>query len=178
MLTNTKDTFGAISRFTHWFVLILFLMVTLGGLRASELEKGAEKLDMIFMHKSVGVMILTLMLFRVVWKLSNPTPVALSSDIKNIRLSKFIQFLLMVLLIAQPVVGVLMSQASGHAVSPFGFFDLPTLVAEDASLAETMKKIHGRLWIAIVGLTLAHLAGSLKQHYILKNRTLLRMLKG
>ncbi len=178
MLTNTKEAFGIISRSIHWLVLILFVMVTLGGLRGSELEEGTEKMDMIFMHKSVGVTILILMLFRVVWKIANPTPAALNSDIKTIRLSRAIQLLLIVLLIAQPIVGIVMTQAAGHPVTPFGFFDLPALTEENESLSETMKLIHGRLWIVIIGLTLAHLAGSLIQHFILKNRTLLRMLKG
>lgn len=178
MLTNSKETFGVISRSIHWLVLTLFMMVTLGGLRASELEDGAERQDLIFMHKSVGVSILVLMLFRIVWKMTNPTPVALNPDVRNIRISRAIQLLLIALLIAQPVVGIVMAQAAGQPVSLFGFFDVPTLTAENGALAETMKMIHVRLWIAIAALTLAHLAGSLKQHFVLKNRTLLRMLKG
>lgn len=178
MLTNSKETFGVISRAIHWLVFTLFLMVTLGGLRASELEDGAERQDLIFMHKSVGVSILALMLFRIVWKMTNPTPEALNSNVKNIRISQAIQLLLIALLIAQPVVGIVMSQAAGQPVSFFGFFDLPTFTVENQSLAEAMKMIHIRLWVAISALTLAHIAGILKQHFVLKNRTLLRMLKG
>lgn len=178
MLTNSKEAFGAISRALHWSVFTLFVMATLGGLRASELSIGVEKLDLVFMHKSVGVCILILMLFCIFWKVSNPTPDALSTSVKSVLISRAMQFLLMALLIIQPIVGIVMSQAAGLSVSFFGFFNLPTFTAEDDSLAGKMRLFHGRLWIAITALTLAHAAGSIKQHFVLKNKTLLRMLKG
>lgn len=178
MLSNSKDTFGVIDRYLHWGVFTLFLMATLGGLRASELATGAEKLDLIFMHKSVGVSLLMLMLFYIFWKTFNPTPATLSPTVKSVYINRIIQFLLMALLIIQPIVGVVMSQAEGIAVSFFGFFNLPTFTAEDDSLAGKMKLVHGRLWIAITALTLAQAARLTKQHFVLKKKTLPRMPKG
>lgn len=178
MIRNTPESFGLVSRILHWLVFVLFVLVIFGGLRLDDMPKGPEKLEIITMHKSVGVLILTLMLLRLVWRVSNPRPQPLSDDLKGNRISALVQMLLFLLLIVQPVLGVLMSQAGGHPVAPFGLFELPTLVAENESLGDMLHSIHARLWLVIIGILLIHIAGSLKQHFIQKNRTLIRMIRG
>ncbi|MCB1757410.1 MAG: cytochrome b [Gammaproteobacteria bacterium] len=178
MLRNTSESFGLVSRILHWLVFVLLVMVTIGGLQLDDLPQGPEKLDTVLTHKSVGVLILALMLLRLVWRLANPKPQPLTDDPKNARISGLVQMLLFLLLIVQPVLGVLMSQAGGHPVSPFGLFELPALVGENKELGKTLHGIHGRLWLVIFGILLIHIAGSLKQHFIHKNRTLVRMIKG
>lgn len=43
---------------------------------------------------------------------------------------------LYVLMFAQPLAGILMSQAAGYPASFFGLFELPVLLGKDPSLAQ------------------------------------------
>lgn len=178
MLKNTTESYGLVSRLVHWLVFILFVLVVIGGQRAEDMANGPEKLSIINQHKSVGTVILILMLFRLVWRVTNPRPVSLAPDAKNARIAALVQMALFILMLAQPLAGILMSQTAGYPVSLFGAFTLPTLVGESESLHELFEGVHKALWVAIAALVLAHAAGAIKQHVIFKNRTLMRMIKG
>ncbi len=178
MLRNSDDSYGLVSRIFHWLIFILFALVTFGGHNASEMENTPEKLGMITTHKSVGLLILSLLILRILWRISSAKPKALSEDSKMNKISNLVQILLLILILAQPVLGMLMSQAAGQTVSFFSMLKLPIFVAENKEFAETMHGVHARLWLVIVGVLLIHVAGSLKQHFIAKNRTLIRMIKG
>ncbi|MDO6460874.1 cytochrome b [Granulosicoccaceae sp. 1_MG-2023] len=178
MLKNTPESYGLISRILHWLIFILFVLVVIGGQRAEDMAGGPEKFSLIAQHKSVGTVILLLMLFRLVWRVSNAKPVPLAPDAKNARIAALVQMALFILMILQPLAGILMSQSGGHAVSLFGVLELPALVGVSESLHSTFETVHKTLWIAIAALVLAHAAGALKQHLIFKNRTLSRMIRG
>ncbi len=178
MLRNTSSSYGLVARLLHWIVFVLLVLVTLSGLKADDMEKGQAKLDIIGIHSSVGSLILALMAIRLFWRILNPTPDSLAQASIMLTVSKLVQMLLFILLLAQPIIGMLMAQSAGNVVSPFGLFELPALVPADKEFSKIMHLAHGKLWVIIFGLLLVHIAGSLKQHLVAKNRTLVRMIKG
>lgn len=178
MLRNTTASYGLVSRLIHWLVFVLFVLVVVSGQRAEDMPNGPDKFDIISQHKAIGTVILILMLFRLIWRLSNPRPASLAPDEKNARIAALVQMGLFILMLVQPLSGILMSQSAGYAVSLFGVVDVPTLIGESESLHEIFEGVHKALWVAIAALVLAHAAGAIKQHVIYKNRTLTRMIKG
>lgn len=85
---------------------------------------------------------------------------------------------LYILLLSQPIAGILMSQSFAHPVYPFGLFKVPTFVDENIRLGKMLHEIHETLWVVLAISVGIHAAAALKHHFIEKNRTLMRMIQG
>jgi cytochrome b561 len=84
-------------------------------------------------------------------------------------------WVLYVLMFAQPLSGILMSQAAGHPVSAFGLFELPVLLDKDPSLAQFFRGVHGAVWILLVVAVVGHAGAALHHHFIRKDDVLKKM---
>lgn len=92
--------------------------------------------------------------------------------------SEVLHFCLYVLLLIQPLAGILMSQAYGYPVVGFGWIEMPTIIWHSPSLGGVSSQIHSVTAIILLTVILVHTAAALKHHYIDGDRTLIRMLKG
>lgn len=178
MLINTRESYGLIGRFLHWFVFILVTGMLLGGVLISFLPSGGFRVFVVSAHKSTGVVVLLLMSVRLLWQFYNPRP----RDLGNIPVLNYIAHVLhiwlYVLLILQPLSGILMSQAYGYPVTIFGAFKLPPLIWNSPALGSVWGEIH-RATAVVLSMAIAiHAAAALKHHFIDRDRTLMRMLKG
>ena len=179
MLKNTTSTYGAVAKGFHW---LLFLMLTfsivMGNFLAS-MPKGAEKLQAAGMHKSFGAVLLMLILFRFVWRLLNETPrLPDETTAGEAFMAKAMHWGLYVLMFAQPLSGIMMSQAAGFPVSLFGLFEFPMFLDKDPSLAQFFKGIHGTVWIMLVIAVIGHAGAALHHHFVKKDNVLKQMTSG
>jgi cytochrome b561 len=178
MLKNTTESFGLIARLFHWIIFLLVIGVMIGGNIAADMPNGPGKSEMLGMHKSFGFTILVLVLLRLLWRLINPRPRDLGASSFQNQLGHSMHIFLYSLLLAQPAVGILMSQAFGFPVSPFGMFIVPAFINENIRLGKILLEIHETLWVVLAISVGIHAAAALKHHFIEKNRTLLRMILG
>ena len=79
---------------------------------------------------------------------------------------------------AQPLSGIMMSQAAGFPVSFFGFFELPVFLDKNPELAKTFLTIHGTVWILLVIAVIGHAGAALRHHFIKKDNVLKQMTAG
>lgn len=178
-LRNTEDSYGSVARLFHWVLFLMILGAVIGGLYESSLPDGPEKYELVMMHKAFGFIILCLALARLFWRLINPTPKAVVGvSERNQKLASLGHWALYVLMIVQPLSGMLMSQSAGYPVSVFGLFDVPTLVAESEANAKLLHNIHGTVWGVLSALVLGHTGMAFWHHYRNQDSTLVRMLKG
>lgn len=179
MLKNTANTYGSVAKAFHW---LLFLMLTfsivMGNLLAA-MPKGSEKLQSAGMHKSFGAILLTLILLRLLWRLINQTP-ALPDGTTDVQaiLAKGMHWVLYLLILAQPVSGILMSQAGGFPVSFFGLFEFPVFVDKNPEMAKFFRGMHGTVWILLVVGVIGHIAAALHHHFVKKDNVLKQMTTG
>jgi len=178
MLRNTLQGYGWLARLFHWLLFFMFMASMIAGSVVSQLPKGQEKLELIGMHKSFGVLILMLVIARLLWKWSNPAPRPLVREHVKRQAARWLHALLYLLMLAQPLVGILMSQAKGFPVSFFGLFKLPILIGENESRAHTFHEMHEMIWIILATLVMFHIVAALHHHFVVKDRTLLRMITG
>jgi cytochrome b561 len=178
MLMNTSDQFGLIARLLHWLIAALAIGMLLVGATFLFLPSGGFKNFLIDMHKSVGVTVLALMIVRLIWRIANPQPRDLNDTPVLNYIARLIHIVFYVLLFLQPLVGILMSQAFGYPVAFFGLFTLPRLIWHSASLGSFLLKVHGEIAILLAAVILLHVAAALKHHFIDRDRTLMRMIKG
>jgi cytochrome b561 len=178
MLKNTTDSYGLIARLFHWIIFLMVIGVILGGNIVADMPNGPGKAVMIGMHKSSGFAILVMVLLRLLWRLVNPLPRDLGASRFQNKLGHSMHFFLYILLLSQPIAGILMSQSFGHPVYPFGWFKVSTFVNENIRLGKMLHEIHETLWVVLAISVGIHAVAALKHHFIDKNRTLMRMILG
>jgi cytochrome b561 len=178
MFMNTLDQYGLVARVLHWLVFLLVAGMLIGGALLNLLPSGTIKSVIITAHKSVGVIVLVLMLARLAWRFANPVPQPLGSEPVFNTIAHLLHVVLYMLLIIQPLAGILMSQAYGYPVSVFGLFHLPPLIWQSPSLGAFFNEVHTVTAVLLTIAVLAHAAAALKHHFIDHDRTLMRMIKG
>ena len=175
MLRNSVDGYGGVTRALHWLMAALVIGVMILGLVVEEMPKGQARTGLMNWHQSFGTMVLVLVVLRLAWRLVNPVPRPIGSPLTQ-RLASLMHWLLYALVIIQPLSGLVQVQAAGHSLALFGTLELPRLIAENKPLKEFLEEVHETVWILIA--LAACPAAALKHHFIDRDKTLVRMLRG
>ena len=78
--------------------------------------------------------------------------------------------------LAAPVAGIALQFARGDALPVFGIFEIASPWMADRAFARSVKGVHELLANSLVILAGVHAAAALFHHWILRDRTLLRMI--
>jgi cytochrome b561 len=163
-------------RTLHW-LMALIIFVALGlGVWAAELPKGDLRGEVLFVHKSLGVSVLALIVVRVLARLAlRSPPYAEALGRLTDAASKAGHLLLYGLMVALPLSGYVMSSAAGREVSFFGLVTLPPLVGPDKALAGQAAETHEALAWAIGIVIALHLAAVVWHAWFKRDTVLTRM---
>jgi cytochrome b561 len=177
-IRNSSDGYGAIAMALHWATAVLVLAAWLLGQFGDDLPRGAARETGLFIHISFGLAIVALAVARLFWRLSNPPPAPEKSPLGAFGdcAAKAVHYVIYALLIAIPIVGIAAQFARGHALPVFGLFEIGSPWAADRTFAHNVTEIHETLANALMIVVGLHAAAALAHHYILRDRTLLRML--
>lgn len=182
-LRNTKEAFGAVTKFFHWSVFLFILLAyILSPEEVPEALSGAAKeaaeaahLQDILLHKSLGGIALILVLARLLWRLAEHAPNPIPQPAWQAFLNHAVKFLLYACMILQPLTGYLMSMAGGHGAEIFGL-PLPDLVGKNKNLGGVAHTIHVWMPNFFMAAVIFHAAAALYHHFILGDQVLRRML--
>ena len=165
----------------HWVIALAIIVMIPLGFFMGDLPISI-KFDAYIFHKSLGITVLTLSVFRLIWRFMNPPP-ALPIGMKPIEklLAHTAHWLLYFLMIAMPLTGWLMVSASSKYPTVFFWFAevpfIPMPVGIDGkATAEWFNETHELLAFGAIALISLHLFAALKHHFIYKDTTLTRML--
>ena len=178
MLKDSRSGYGLISIVIHWIsaALILFLfglgiyMVDL-GYYDDWYHKAPE------LHISLGLVVLLLMFARVIWRIVNPTPEELSAKRAQNVVAKLVKLGLYAFIFIVLISGYLMTTAEGQPASMFNLIHFPVFIELSSQNVDLAGELHEYLAWGIVLLVALHVAGALFHHFIIRDRTLVRMLK-
>lgn len=176
-LTKTQKRFGSISRFIHWVIAFLFLFQYGIALVMTELSEKDPYHELFFMlHESVGITILFLAVFRIIWRKITPLPTwpETMTDFDK-KLFSFAEYGLYVIMLLMPLSGYVLTMAEGEEFKFFGLFDMPDLVGKSEVLEEIGVYLHKITGFVIVGLVGSHVTLVLRQHLNFKENFLRRM---
>jgi cytochrome b561 len=167
------------ARVLHWLVAALvLLMIPLGIVIANEWG-GPVQEPLYNLHKSIGALVLPLVVVRLVYRLTHP-PLPLPADIPALQQSAAhaTHWTLYGLLIAQPVVGLVATSAYPAPLPMFGLFELPPVWPENRPLAERLFALHRWMGITIGVVAAMHIGAALHHHFLRRDRVLMRMITG
>jgi cytochrome b561 len=177
MLRNDSDSWGAPAKLFHWVMALLIFAQLALGLVAVSWRLSPTKLDLYVWHKSTGMLILTLLAMRLLWRLSNRVP-QLPPEMAawERRGAHLSHFLLYVLMIALPVTGWVISSSSNVPFKIFWTIPLPAITPPDKATADLFASVHGWLAALLALVLAAHIGAALRHHYVKRDAVLLRML--
>ncbi|WP_131781058.1 cytochrome b [Legionella gresilensis] len=174
-IKNTSSHYGLVAIILHWLLAIIVIAMLCVGLYMVSLDTSPEKLRLYGLHKAFGVVVLTLVTLRVLWRFINITPqLTIPRWERNAALT--VHWLLYILLFAMPLTGWLMSSAAGFPVSFFGLFTLPNLIAPNDYWRDFFAQAHELLAYILIALITLHVFAALKHHFYDKDDTIRRML--
>ncbi|MCP5157869.1 MAG: cytochrome b [Gammaproteobacteria bacterium] len=181
-LKNSATHYGAVTRFLHWSVFMLFIWQYLSAAIMTHLAKDQTLLhltqgDYYHWHKSIGLVLLALALARWIWRKTTPLPdwaPALSPAERTF--SHWNEVRLYGCMFLLPISGYLFVMAGGFGVKLFGFYDLPNPIGKQGGLATIMMVTHIVLGYAAVVFIAWHTSIALKHHWFEQDGFLNRML--
>lgn len=179
---NSENTYGLMAIICHWLTAVAVVGLFILGLWMTDLnyyspwyQKGPD------IHRSVGILLALLVIWRLVWRMLNRQPVHLPNHKKWERiLARLTHLVLYVLLFAMFISGYLITTAEGQALSVFNWFQIPaattgTEIGVD-NLEDVAGDVHEVLAFTLIALASIHALAAIKHHVIDKDSTLLRML--
>jgi cytochrome b561 len=179
-LVNSPKGYGAIPQALHWLTVICVIAGWLLGQLMDAFPKGPPRVSALWTHMLLGELVIAFLVARLVWRILDPPP-PLEPTLFGRWLtvvSTFGHFMLYGLLVAVPLVGIIVQLKEGRALPIFGLGDVLSPWPRDHETAESILQVHEVLANALLILAGIHAAAALIHHYVLGDRTLVRMLPG
>ena len=179
-LANEEARFGQVSRFLHWTIAILFLALIPMGIFTSMIPEGTAYRNAYYVvHKTVGVIVIALVVVRLIWNRVSPRP-ALDAALKprERKLAKVAHRTLYGALVAVPITGFVMTSFHGYPTFFFAW-EFGPFWAPSNSATIAWGLFHKYLLPFAVYLVLgAHIIGAIKHRYMDGHKQALRRIVG
>lgn len=178
------DRYSGIAIALHWLIAACFVGLLSVGFFMSRLGDDALSLKFTLYqwHKSFGITLLLLTVARIGWRLISPAPAPLASGWHKQAASAG-HILLYSLTLFIPLAGWAMVSVSPWNIPTvlYGTIPWPHLpylpeVADKQGAEAVLKLAHKTLAYLGAGLAVLHMFAALRHHFLLKDRTLMRMI--
>lgn len=156
----------------HFLLAIMILGLMVIGMCLSFLPNWAYA-----WHKSFGLLVLLLMVFRIYFILKDGRPrLPHSIAFWERFLARGVQYSFYILLLVMPLAGWIMSTAAGYIPSMFGLFSLPFPgIEKNKLIADFFSNVHYLLAWVIGACIILHLLGNIKHYFIDKDGVVQKM---
>lgn len=183
-MPNSSTRYNHIAIVLHWLIALLIIgMLAVGKYMTSLDESTPLRFDLTQWHKSFGLTLLALSVFRLLWRLTHKPPGHHGNRPGWERFAAGLtHFLFYFLILFLPITGWLMVSASPLNISTF-LFDLvrvPHLPVVSTApnreeLTELFNMFHEYASGILIVLLLLHIAAALRHQFGLKDRIFTRM---
>lgn len=181
MLRNGGDphlrVFDPAIRFLHWLTLILVAAIFVLAYSIDFASSREKAVALTQLHRSFGMTVWIVTLGRLVWRQFSRFP-NLPADVPGpMRLAAQVsEYALYALLLVQPILGLLWTNARGDQVNLFFLGHLPALIGKDRPLARQLHEMHETGGLLLLALIALHAAAALYHHFWRRDDTLTAML--
>jgi cytochrome b561 len=178
-LRNTSSTYGAVAKILHWASVLLVLAGWAIGTLGDALPRDARA-SALYVHILAGLLVLVVLALRLVWRQVDtpPTPETAPPGTWALKLASLIHEALYILLLLVPLTGILVQFLRGDPLPIPGVGDVASPWLPNRATARVVKEAHEVLANVLFVTAAIHAAAALFHHWILRDRTLARMLPG
>jgi len=159
----------------HWLTLLLIVVAYVIGSLLEDMTLSPLKLKLYAWHKWLGMLVLFLLPWRLLLRLTDRLDSTAGLFPWEARASAAMHGALYLLLLAAPLLGWLQSSAAGFPVVGFGAKPLPDLVGKDRALAKILKELHAGSVNLLLALVVLHATAALYHQHFRHDGVLARM---
>jgi cytochrome b561 len=171
--------YAAPTRWLHWIVALAVTAIVVLGLWMTIFEPAdhAEKDRLYDLHQNLGITVLLLVALRLAARARYRSPPLPSDTPFAVFLaSRLNHILIYALLLAQPVIGFLDTNAWGFPLTWWGLVPIPSPIGREEALAPELSTLHWYGALTLFVLLATHFAGVAYHSFIRRDRLLRRML--
>ena len=180
--------YNSVAMIIHWLTALTVIGLLIIGNIMADLPK--EQMALKFMlfqwHKTFGICVLLLTLFRLAWRLTHKPP-TLPEEMPGWekRVAHVTHWLFYLLLVSVPLLGWAAVSASPRNIPTFLFGVIPwphiSMLADmdvdqKKAIVETFEDLHGTVAYVMAGLIVLHIGAALRHRVLLKDKVVQRML--
>ena len=179
MPDRAEAGYTAIARLFHWSTALLVLVMIPIGIVMANVNVGPAQDTLYHLHRSIGVVLLPLVLARLLYRMSHPPPpLPARVPAGQRRIAHATHCALYGLLLLQAMVGWIATSAYRAPILVFWLFELPPIWPVDRPLSESLFAVHRVMGFALLILIVLHIGAALFHHVVLKDNVLRRMVRG
>jgi len=180
-LNDQSCRYNRFAQTLHWLTAIFVIVAWLLGEFDDVLPKGAVRAAGLFVHISVGLAILAMLVIRVPWQIAYkppPEPSAFGSwmTVWTDPAARIAHYAMYLLLAAVSITGIVLQFARGNALPLFWFVEISSPWIYDKNFAHSVKEVHEVAANALVVVACLHAVAALIHHFVFRDSTLVRML--
>ncbi|ASP35823.1 MULTISPECIES: cytochrome b [Stappiaceae] len=175
-MARSEERYSLVARAIHWLTALMVLTMVPAGLVMIRIDGGALQNQLFDFHRSVGIVLMILTVFRLAYRLTHkPAPLPDSMPGWQKLAASATHVFLYGFLLINPFLGWVATSAYGAKISVFGLFTMPAIVAKDRALSEQLFQIHLILGLLFTLAVLMHIAAALYHGFIRRDGVLSRM---
>jgi cytochrome b561 len=164
-------------RILHWLTLLLVITIFVLAFSLEFASSRGEAVALIQLHRSFGVTVWVVTLGRLVWRQFARFPNWPADMPQAMRFAaQWSEHALYALLLTQPILGLLETNAYGDRVNLFFLGQLPALMGQNRPLAKQLLAVHETVGFLFLGLIALHASAALYHHFWRRDGTLEAML--
>jgi cytochrome b561 len=172
-----RGVFDQATRLMHWLTAGLVLLVFVLAFSIDLATSRAFHTVFLQLHRSVGLTVWVVTLFRLAWRQVAKYPDWPSDMSQTMRITAMAsEYGFYALLLAQPILGILQTNAHGDHVNLFLIGQLPALIQKNRPLAQHLLTAHRAVGFSLLGLIALHVSAALFHHFWRRDDTLSAML--
>lgn len=158
----------------HWAIAIcvisLFAMQYIRSLFGADAHAFVREI-----HKSVGILLIGLIAWRLLLRLRSMPPRFVDSSTARSAVAAWVHKGLWIFMIATPLLGVAFLLARGRGINFFGLFPIGPLTTGSAQLGTVAYVLHMVAAFCLIALLLLHIVGALVHRFVLRDGLMSRM---
>jgi len=177
-IPNSETGYGLVAKLLHWLIGLLIIgLIWLGWWMVDLSYYDRWYNDALEIHKALGMIVLGLAGVKLLWMAFNRAP-RFPDSVRRWQAvaARATHHTLVLMMLAIPVTGYLISTSDGKEVSIFGLLEVPALIGKNETVRDAAIALHFYLAYITAGLVVVHALAALKHQLIDRDGTLARMI--
>lgn len=171
-----NPSYGTVAKLLHWLIAAILVGQFALGWLMPEVHRGMQPGLAMHTHISIGILVLALIVLRLAWRLTHRVPPEPELPQWQRHASSAVHWLLYLLVFVTTLSGWFFASARGWALSFFGLFPLPALVAQGSALGRALGEIHEAIVWVLLAVVALHVLAALVHAVVYRDEVMQRML--